>query len=254
VVLRVGALSFTVSRTWHRARRILAVAAAISSARRRTPALPSNDRPFSLRAACRDSMISRLADRATSASKRRRAPTLPIGRGVHRCAERLLGIYTINLPDGVDDFVDPTLVTIGVCLLVSLLYLLTVRRGRRLSQKGTSTSDASPSCAPGDRSPPRSRDARLLRAARRQAVLLLSRLTRCLRGLRRVALISPDPIGPSRTHRGLQRFRSYGGRTLDDRHHGASEEWTLSTRGGHALHLPRRRGDRGFRVLTRSER
>ena len=52
----------------------------------------------------------------------------------------MLGIYSINLPDRVDDFIDPTLVTIGVCLLVSLFYLLTRPVvDRRLSLKATST-------------------------------------------------------------------------------------------------------------------
>jgi lysyl-tRNA synthetase class 2 len=56
------------------------------------------------------------------------------------CIERLFAQYQIHLPDGVDDFIDPTLATIGISLLVSALYLVTRPVvDRRLSQKGTNT-------------------------------------------------------------------------------------------------------------------
>ena len=146
------------------------------------------------------------------------------------CAERLLGIYTINLPDGVDDFVDPTLVTIGVCLLVSLLYLLTRPVvDRRLSQKGTST------------------ERRIAELRAREIVRRHGRGTLDYFALRDdkqffffrdslvayavyggVALISPDPIGPEAERTEVfSAFRSYGeshGWTIGIM--AASEEWT----------------------------
>jgi hypothetical protein len=44
---------------------------------------------------------------------------------VFACIERLIGQNNIALPDRAGDFVDPTLLTIGVALIVSLCYLLT---------------------------------------------------------------------------------------------------------------------------------
>jgi lysyl-tRNA synthetase class 2 len=56
------------------------------------------------------------------------------------CIERLFAQYNINLPDGVGDFINPALATIGISLIVSALYLITRPVvDRRLSEKGTST-------------------------------------------------------------------------------------------------------------------
>ena len=41
------------------------------------------------------------------------------------CAERLVGVTSIALPDRVGDFINPTLTTVGVALIVSALYLVT---------------------------------------------------------------------------------------------------------------------------------
>ena len=40
-------------------------------------------------------------------------------------AERMIGLSTIALPDHIDDFVYPTMLTVGICLLIATLYLLT---------------------------------------------------------------------------------------------------------------------------------
>jgi lysylphosphatidylglycerol synthetase-like protein (DUF2156 family) len=159
------------------------------------------------------------------------------------CAERLLGIYSINLPERVDDFIDPTLVTIGVCLLVSLFYMLTRPVvDRRLSQKGTSA------------------ERRIAELRAREIVRRHGRGTLDYFALRDdkqffffrdslvayavyggVALISPDPIGPEaeRTE-AFSAFRSYGesrGWTIGVM--AASQEWTQIYRaaGMHSIYL-----------------
>jgi lysyl-tRNA synthetase class 2 len=146
------------------------------------------------------------------------------------CAERLVGIYSINLPDGVGDFIDPTLVTVGVCLLVSLLYLLTRPVvDRRLSQKGTNA------------------ERRIAELRAREIVRRHGRGTLDYFALRDdkqfffyrdslvayavyggVALISPDPIGPRAERTEVfSAFRAYGesrGWTIGIM--AASAEWT----------------------------
>ena len=146
------------------------------------------------------------------------------------CAERLVGIYNITLPDSVDDFIDPVLVTIGVALFVSLLYLLTRPVvDRRLSQHGTST------------------ERRIAELRAREIVRRHGRGTLDYFALRDdkqffffrdslvayavyggVALISPDPIGPEAERTEVfSAFRQYGesrGWTIGVM--AASEEWT----------------------------
>ena len=54
------------------------------------------------------------------------------------CTERLVGIYATALPDGVSDFVNPVLLTVGTTLIVVLLYLVTRPVvDRRLSSTAT---------------------------------------------------------------------------------------------------------------------
>ena len=115
------------------------------------------------------------------------------------CIERLVGITAIALPDRVSDFVDVVLLTIGISLLVSALYLLTRPVvDRRLSG----------SVSPAER--------RLAELRARDIVRRHGRGTLDYFALRDdkqfyfyrdsvvayavyggVALISPDPIGPS---------------------------------------------------------
>ena len=114
------------------------------------------------------------------------------------CIERLFAQYNINLPDGVEDFINPALATIGISLIVSALYLITRPVvDRRLSQKGTST------------------ERRLAELRAREIVRRHGRGTLDYFALRDdkqfffyrdslvayavyggVALLSPDPIGP----------------------------------------------------------
>ena len=114
------------------------------------------------------------------------------------CIERLFAQYNISLPDGVEDFINPALATIGISLIVSALYLITRPVvDRRLSQKGTST------------------DRRLAELRAREIVRRHGRGTLDYFALRDdkqfffyrdslvayavyggVALLSPDPIGP----------------------------------------------------------
>lgn len=159
------------------------------------------------------------------------------------CVERLIGLYNINLPDRVDDFIDPTLLTIGVSLIVSLFYLLTRPVvDRRLSQKGTST------------------ERRLAELRAREIVRRHGRGTLDYFALRDdkqffffrdslvayavyggVALISPDPIGPEAERSEVfSAFRSYAearGWTIGVM--GAGEEWlsTYHAAGMHYLYL-----------------
>jgi lysylphosphatidylglycerol synthetase-like protein (DUF2156 family) len=157
------------------------------------------------------------------------------------CAERMLGVYSISLPDGVDDFIDPTLVTIGACLLVSLFYLLTRPVvDRRLSQKGTTT------------------ERRLAELRAREIVRRHGRGTLDYFALRDdkqffffrdslvayavyggVALISPDPIGPKAERTEVfSAFRAYGesrGWTIGVM--AASEEWTAIYRAAGMHHV-----------------
>lgn len=175
------------------------------------------------------------------ASARHQLPAL--GVVLIACAERLVGQYNISLPDGVDDFIDPTLMTIGVSLIVSLFYLLTRPVvDRRLSQKGTST------------------ERRFAELRAREIVRRHGRGTLDYFALRDdkqfyffrdslvayavyggVALISPDPIGPEAERSEVfSAFRSYGearGWTIGVM--AASEEWLsiYHAAGMHYLYL-----------------
>ena len=159
------------------------------------------------------------------------------------CIERLIGQYNINFPDRVDDFIDPTLLTIGISLIVSLFYLLTRPVvDRRLSQKGTSA------------------ERRLAELRAREIVRRHGRGTLDYFALRDdkqffffrdslvayavyggVALISPDPIGPEAERTEVfSAFRSYAearGWTIGVM--GAGEEWlsTYHAAGMHYLYL-----------------
>jgi lysyl-tRNA synthetase class 2 len=175
------------------------------------------------------------------ASARHQLPAL--GVVLIACAERLVGQYNISLPDGVDDFIDPTLMTIGVSLIVSLFYLLTRPVvDRRLSQKGTSA------------------ERRFAELRAREIVRRHGRGTLDYFALRDdkqfyffrdslvayavyggVALISPDPIGPEAERSEVfSAFRSYGearGWTIGVM--AASEEWLsiYHAAGMHYLYL-----------------
>ena len=142
----------------------------------------------------------------------RRAHMPNVGVIFIACVERLLGQYNITLPEGVDDFVDPTLLTVGVSLVISSLYLLTRPVvDRRLSH------------------PARSSERRIAELRAREIVRRHGRGTLDYFALRDdkqffffrdslvayavyggVALISPDPIGPeAERSEAFSAFRAY---------------------------------------------
>ena len=121
-----------------------------------------------------------------------------LGVVIVACVERLVGQYDITLPDRVGDFVDPTLLAIGLSLIVLALYVLT----RPVVDRRLSTSAST-------------RDRRLAEIRAREIVRRHGRGTLDYFALRDdkqffffrdslvayavyggVALISPDPVGP----------------------------------------------------------
>jgi len=145
-------------------------------------------------------------------------------------AQRLIGITSLPLPDRVDDFAAPTLLTVGVVIVVGALYLITRPVvDRRMSQHAFSQ-----------------RERRLAELRARDIVRRHGRGTLDYFALRDdkqffffhdslvayavyggVALISPDPIGPATERAGVlasfQRFAEQRGWTIAII--GASEEW-----------------------------
>ncbi len=145
------------------------------------------------------------------------------------CIERLVGQSNIVLPDFVGDFINPTLITIGMSLIVSAFYLVTRPVvDRRLSEKGTSA------------------ERRLAEFRAREIVRRHGRGTLDYFALRDdkqffffrdslvayavyggVALVSPDPIGPeAERSEAFSAFRAYAearGWTIGIM--GAGEEW-----------------------------
>jgi lysylphosphatidylglycerol synthetase-like protein (DUF2156 family) len=145
------------------------------------------------------------------------------------CVERLVGQYAIALPDRVSDFASPTLLAVGVSLIISALYLVT----RPVVDRRLSTSAGT-------------RERRLAEFRAREIVRRHGRGTLDYFALRDdkqffffrdtlvayavyggVALISPDPIGPATERAGaLSAFRAFAesrGWTIAVM--GASEEW-----------------------------
>lgn len=145
-------------------------------------------------------------------------------------AQRLVGVNTLPLPDRVDDFAAPTLLTVGVVIVIGALYLVTRPVvDRRMSQHAFSQ-----------------RERRLSELRARDIVRRHGRGTLDYFALRDdkqffffhdslvayavyggVALISPDPIGPSTERSGVlaafQRFAEQRGWTIAVI--GASEQW-----------------------------
>ena len=143
--------------------------------------------------------------------------------------ERLVGQTNIALPEGVSDFINPTLLTVGISLIVSTLYLVT----RPVVDRRLSDQSSSP-------------ERRLAELRAREIVRRHGRGTLDYFALRDdkqffffrdslvayavyggVALVSPDPIGPlaERTEV-FSAFRTYAesrGWTIGVM--GAGEEW-----------------------------
>jgi lysylphosphatidylglycerol synthetase-like protein (DUF2156 family) len=155
------------------------------------------------------------------------------------CIERFVGLRNITLPDRAADFVDPSLLAVGVSLFVSTLYVLTRPVvDRRLSMTGRGT------------------ERRLAELRAREIVRRHGRGTLDYFALRDdkqffffrdslvayavyggVALVSPDPIGPeAERSEAFSAFRSYAeGRGWTLGVIGASEEW-LPIYGAAGLH------------------
>ena len=143
------------------------------------------------------------------------------------CAERLIGITTIPVPDRIGDFINPTLTTVGVALLVSALYLVTRPVVDRRLSSTTST-----------------RERRLAELRAREIVRRHGRGTLDYFALRDdkqfyffrdsliayavyggVALVSPDPIGPEAERpEAFSAFRAFA----------ESRGWTIAVMGAGA--------------------
>ena len=155
------------------------------------------------------------------------------------CIERFVGVNNIALPDTAGDFVDPSLLAVGVTLFISVLYLLTRPVvDRRLSMTG------------------RGAERRLAELRAREIVRRHGRGTLDYFSLRDdkqfyffrdslvayavyggVALVSPDPIGPeAERSEAFSAFRAYAeGRGWTIGVIGASGEW-LPIYGAAGLH------------------
>ena len=162
-----------------------------------------------------------------------------LGVVVMACIERFVGQTNISLPDSAGDFVNPSLLAVGVSLVTSALYLLTRPVvDRRLSLTA------------------RSSERRLAELRAREIVRRHGRGTLDYFALRDdkqfffyrdslvayavyggVALISPDPIGPEAERAEVfSTFRAFAeGRGWTIGVIGASEEW-LPTYGAAGLH------------------
>ena len=166
-----------------------------------------------------------------------------VGVVLMACVERLVGQNNIALPDRVGDFVDPSLLAVGLSIIVSAFYLLT----RPVVDRRLSTSA-------------RSSERRLAEMRAREIVRRHGRGTLDYFALRDdkqffffrdslvayavyggVALISPDPIGPEaeRTE-AFSAFRAFAeGRGWTIGVVGAGEEWLpiYNAAGLHYLYL-----------------
>lgn len=159
------------------------------------------------------------------------------------CVERLIGQTNIALPDRVGDFINPTLLAVGLSIIVSAFYVLT----RPVVDRRLSTSARSP-------------ERRLAELRAREIVRRHGRGTLDYFALRDdkqfyffrdslvayavyggVALISPDPIGPEAERiEAFSAYRAYAesrGWTIGVV--GASDEWLpiYTTAGLHHLYI-----------------
>jgi lysylphosphatidylglycerol synthetase-like protein (DUF2156 family) len=145
------------------------------------------------------------------------------------CVERLVGQTRITLPDRVGDFVNPTLLTVGLSLIVSALYLITRPVvDRRLSEKGSSAERRLAELRAREivrRHGHGTLDYFALRDDKQFFFFRDSLVAYAVYG--GVALVSPDPIGPvAERSQAFSAFRSYAdarGWTIGVV--GAGEEW-----------------------------
>lgn len=186
------------------------------------------------------------------------APSISWAHAFEAAAERMAGFSNVSLPDGINDFVAPAMVTAGVGLLFALLIVLfrpVVTRRRLLPETGSSDPDGLRPSSAGDR-------VALERA--REVVARYGSGTLDYFALRPdkdfffwgetvvayavyggVCLVSPDPVGPVSEHepawREFRRFADDHGWALGGL--GIGEEWLPIYRatGMHDLYL----GDEG---------
>jgi len=159
------------------------------------------------------------------------------------CVERLIGQYNIFLPDQLTDFVDPVLLTVGISLVVTALYVVTRPVvDRRLSTTGTSAERRVAELRARDivrRHGRGTLDYFALRDDKQFFFFRDSLVAYAVYG--GVALISPDPIGPDAERTEVfNAFRTYceaRGWTIAVM--GAGADWlsTYHAAGMHYLYL-----------------
>ncbi len=159
------------------------------------------------------------------------------------CVERLVGQFDIRLPDGVADFLNPTLLAIGVSLIISTLYLLTRPVvDRRLSTSAGSTERHLAELRACDivrRHGSGTLDYFALRDDKQFFFFRDSLVAYAVYG--GVALVSPDPVGPAEERTEVfSAFRDFAeakGWTIGVM--AAGEEWlpTYHAAGLHYLYL-----------------
>jgi len=162
---------------------------------------------------------------------------------VMACVERLIGQYNIFLPDKATDFVDPVLLTIGISLVVTTLYVVTRPVvDRRLSTTGTSAERRVAELRARDivrRHGRGTLDYFALRDDKQFFFFRDSLVAYAVYG--GVALVSPDPVGPDAERTEVfNAFRAYceaRGWTIAIM--GAGADWlgTYHAAGMHYLYL-----------------
>ena len=154
---------------------------------------------------------------------------LSLATALRASAERLIGLSSIALPDRVDDFLSPTLLTLGVLLALSFLYLATRPVvDRRLSSQSTNPERRLAELRARDivrRHGRGTLDYFALRDDKQFFFFHDSLVAYAVYG--GVALISPDPIGPvssrAEAFAAFRRFAEGRGWTLAII--GAGQEW-----------------------------
>lgn len=159
------------------------------------------------------------------------------------CTERLIGINTTYLPDGANDFLSPALFTVGLIVIIAMLYLFTRPVvDRRLSLHGTSAERRIAELRARDivrRHGRGSLDYFALRDDKQFFFFRDSLVAYAVYG--GVALISPDPLGPeaerSEVFAAFRGFAEARGWTIAVI--GAGESWlpTYHGAGFHSIYI-----------------
>ena len=148
---------------------------------------------------------------------------------IFACVERMIGVSTVKLPEKIDDFVSPVMLSLGVALVVTTLYLITRPVvDRRLSQHASPTERRIAELRARDIVKRHGRGTLDYFALRDDKQFFFHRDSLVAYAVYGgVSLLSPDPIGPvSERAEVLSAFRAFSeqrGWTLGVI--GASEEW-----------------------------